>query len=173
MITFFVICLIIYIIYASVKKSGQKDVRNEEEVVIERNSLPEIWINCNNLSSVDRFLLGNTKETSLERFHYNQGIIDLVMRNGKQFQAPLADCIVSFIDESSLACKVPLSIKIKYKKETVKFYKVEEEFSPKDWEIIMNVLSLAGETRGNAYNKFNKNLSKTYKIMKIIKLLGT
>ena len=89
------------------------------------------------------------------------------MKDGRYVDCPLSLLDVTF----DVACGI-YRIVIKHNNVKFSFYRYDHIFTKKEWEIILDTLTLAGTTRnvaimGSAY----KNMSKVNTVLKIIKAL--
>ncbi len=168
MFTFLIICFFVWVIYASIKSSNTPDKRDESEISRNRASLPDIALHALNLTTWERTLCCVSKSSSLRTFKYISGMLYLQNALNNSFSCPLASCKVYFIEES----RMPLKIRVMYNNKHFDFYKIDQEFAEKDWEIILSVLHLAGSTYGEAANNLSKGLSRANTVMKVIKFLS-
>lgn len=169
MITLLIICIVVYAIYkanSKDKKSINDIVQNEERTA----SLPDMSFNAKEMTSTQKALnMWPGSKDLLQTFRYTSSTktIFLKMKDGRYVNCPLSQLDVTFDNVGGI-------YRIEIKKDDVKFsfYRYDYVFDKKEWEIILDTLTLAGTTRnvaimGSAY----KNMSKVNTVLKIIKAL--
>ena len=164
MFTLFIIIIVIVVVIASNKKD--KRPKDADEKIKE---LPPIHYKVPAKDKTGRFWSGELFEFDgciLDEFEYNSGLLTLKMRDGKRLVGLLSDAVVKFNKSSD-----GTTFNVKLDKKEVEFCKLDT-FTKEEWEVIINVLLLAGTTYGKGiFGKTYKNISRSALIMKIISKL--
>lgn len=169
MFTLLIICIVVYAIYkanSKDKKSINDIVQNDKKIA----SLPDMSFNAKEMTSTQKALnMWPGSKDLLQAFRYtsNTKTIFLKMKDGRYVNCPLSQLDVTFDVVNGI-----YRIVVKHNNVKFSFYKYDYVFTKKEWEIILDTLTLAGTTRnvaimGSAY----KNMSKVNTVLKIIKAL--
>ncbi len=169
MITLLIIIIVIWAIVKANspdKRSKKELARNEKQIA----QLPNMTLYAKEMSSTQKALnLWPGDKDLLQVFKYtnNNQQIYLKMKDGRSVNCPLSQLDVTFDKVSGV-----YRIVIKNNSTTFSFYKYDYVFTEKEWEVILNTLTLAGTTRNVAImGSTYKNLNKVNTVLKIIKAL--
>lgn len=170
MITLFIIIIVIVVacIANSTDSKSKKELARIEEETLQ---LPDLYFRMHEMTTAQKaFNLFPSDKDLLDIFKYeaNTRNITLTMKDGRSVTCPLSELYVQFDKVSGHYRFV-----IKNSGTKFSFYKFNYVFTDKEWDIIIGVLMLAGQTSnisimGSTY----KNLSKANTILKIIKAIS-
>lgn len=169
MFTLLIICIVVYAIY----KANSKDKKSINDIVINEEKtvkLPDISFYAKEMTSTQKALnMWPSDKDLLQIFRYTSSTrtIYMKMKDGRYVDRPLSQLDVTFDVASGIYRIVIKNNNVKFS-----FYRYDYVFTKKEWEIILDTLTLAGTTRnvaimGSAY----KNMSKVNTVLKIIKAL--
>ena len=170
MLTILFILVIVFAIIAtnSPDKKSKKEIANNNAKIAD---LPDMAFYAKNLTSAQKALnLWPSDSDMLQAFKYisSTRLIYMKMKDGRFVNCPLSQLDITFDKVGAL-----YRIVVKHNNVKFSFYQYAYVFSDKEWEVILDTLTLAGTTRnvsimGSAY----KNLNKANTVLKIIKALS-
>ena len=168
-LTLFVVLFTLYLIFGS--KKDKKSYKDLARIESEKQKLPDINIQMHQMTAAEKALnLWPSDNDLLKSFVYKSdgSVITLVMKDGRRISCPLSRLYVDFDKVGG-----QYRFETKYNGTKFSFYKYPYVFSEKEWDIIISVLTLAGETRGvSIMGTAYKNISKVGTVLKIIKALS-
>lgn len=170
MFTLFIIIVVVAIICSA----GKKDKKSEEDLARieeETQRLPDLYFRMHEMTSTQRALnLFPGDKDILEILKYNAATrnITLKMKDGRSVTCLLSELYVIFSKTNGL-----YRFEIRHGKTRFSFYKFAYVFTDKEWDVIINVLTLAGETTGiDIFGSTYKNMTRVNTVLKIIKAIS-
>ena len=170
MFTLFIIFIVVFVIIAS----NSKDTKSKKELAKNCQiiaTLPDISFRAKEMTSTQKALnLWPRDNDILQEFKYlsENKTIYLKMKDGRYVDCPLSQLDVTFDKVNAIYRFV-----IRYKDVKFSFYQWAYTFTDKEWDVIINTLTLAGITRNVAIMGASyKNLQKANTVLKIIKALS-
>ena len=166
--------LFIFIIVFALIASNSKDSKSKKKLAENSriiSTLPDISFRAKEMTSMQKALnLWPNDNDILQEFKYfkENKTIYLKMKDGRYVNCPLSLLDVTFDKVNALYRFVIRNNDVKFS-----FYQWDYTFTKKEWDVIINTLTLAGTTRnvaimGTSY----KNLQKANTVLKIIKALS-
>ncbi|MCR5395111.1 MAG: hypothetical protein K6E86_06940 [Bacteroidales bacterium] len=172
MITFFILCIVASILIVKAANNKKRSPQEEEERREEIAKLPDIYLNAKTLTSGEKALnLWPRDVDVLQTLEFKSGTnnIYLKMKDGRSILCDIDDLEMHFSKTNGV-----IRFEARYNGTGFSFYQYAYYFSDKEWDIIINLLSLAGTTHG-AYvlGSAFKNIKRAQTAMKIIKALNS
>lgn len=167
-LTFIIIAIIAIYKSSSPDKKSKKQIEENNAAIAQ---LPDISFSAKEMSSMQKALnMWPGDKDLLQEFKYisSSQTIYMRMKDGRAVCCPLSQLDVTFDKLNGLYRIVIKNGAVKFS-----FYKFSYVFTNREWDVILDTLTLAGTTRnveimGTTY----KNMTKANTVLKIIKAIN-
>ncbi len=157
-----IICIVVFI--QALKKNSTPDKKNTAVVQQSRSQIPSFTLN----GKLDNFSVKTTPAAQvLTSFSFNNNIVTLRSQSGTCISENLNNLTVRFsklngVDQVSIGNRMTI-------------WCIAQLYTQKEWDLIYNVLSLAGTTygaEGYDLSNYNKNMNTIKTLLKGFKYLS-